>query len=623
MDGYLPISDYAAIGNLRTVALVGRSGSIDWCCLPSLGRPSVFAALLDARRGGRFRVRALGVREGAQHYLEDTNVLATEFRDGAARLTVTDLMPLRGEIEGRGGSEAPPEILRILDCSGSDIDVAVEWSPRFDYSRAVTVIEEAPGGWRATGGKETLCLSGVAGAAVRDEGSGPGLHARFTMRDGERRVLVCRWGTGGAAHGRGDVEALLERTVHIWREWARREEAVQTPRWAGEHLPLVTRSELALKLLTSADTGAIAAAPTTSVPEEIGGVRNWDYRYAWIRDASMTAQALISLGHEREALDFLLWMEQTSEEHFQEMRPQILYGLHGEEDLAEQEFSHLEGYRGSRPVRIGNAAAKQLQLEVFGELISTAYELARRGVGLGEGTLDFIAGVADYACSIWKEPDHGIWEVRTRPQQFVYSKVMIWVALDRALYLAKHHDLAGDTARWRATCRAVRDAVLEQGYDGEIGAFVQAFGSKALDAANLRLPLVEFLPCEDDRVQGTIDRTLDRLCENGLVYRYRTADGLPGGEGAFGICTFWLIDALCISGRVGEARRIFDGIAGRANHVGLLPEQFDPVDGAFLGNFPQAFSHIGLVNSALYLAYAEGRWVPEHAPIGFPGEGIR
>lgn len=622
--GYLPISGYGIIGNLRTAALVGRNGSIDWCCFPYLDSPSVFAAILDAGQGGRFSVSVADGGSGDQDYIEDTNVLVTRFATDSGRLAVTDLMPLSGEIAGRGGSHAPPVIVRMLDCEEGTVEVAVEWSPRFDYARTRTQIEEVPGGWLATGGGEALFLCGPESAAIDEAGRDAVLRARFTMREGERRVLQTHWGIEDMTCDPARAEAAFDETIRVWRTWAHYEDLAQTPRWAGEWLPYVTRAELTLKLLTMADSGAIAAAPTTSLPEEIGGVRNWDYRYAWVRDASMTAQALVSLGHPREAIEFLQWMERTAEAHSGARQPQVLFGLHDPTaDPEEIELEHLEGYRGSRPVRIGNAAARQLQLETFGELVSTGYELARRGVNLGPEALRFLSAVADYACRRWKEPDQGIWEIRGPPQHFVYSKVMVWVALDRAIYLAEHHGLAGDVDRWKRTRATIRERVLAEGYDEEVGSFVQAFGSKALDASNLRIPLVEFLPFDDERVQGTIDATIEHLTKNGLVYRYLTDDGLPGGEGAFGLCTFWLVDVLALSGRVEEAKEIFTEIVARMNSVGLLPEEFDPVTGEYLGNFPQAYTHIGLVNSALYLAHAEGRWVPEHAPAGIPREGLR
>jgi pentatricopeptide repeat protein len=620
-NGYLPIGDYALIGNLRTAALVGTDGSIDWCCFPYLDRASVFAALLDAGRGGRFRVQVPGAGHGRQRYVENTNVLTTEFSGDAGTLRVTDLMPLSGDIEGRAGSFAPPELYRILDCVRGGVEAAVEWSPRFDYARGTTGISRIPGGWLATDGRDDMTLFGLGedGAVEEDEG-GHTLRARIPMREGDRRVLIARWGTEDLTYTPGRAGAVEEQTAEVWRAWSQRNgAAAQAEAWAGDLLPLLVRSELALKLLTNTATGAIAAAPTTSLPEVIGGVRNWDYRYSWIRDSAMTAQALVALGHEAEAVDLLAWMERVSEMHEEEGRGlRLMYTVHGWTELDEEELLHLEGYRGSRPVRIGNEAATQLQLEIYGELLNTAYELVRRGHVLPERERAFLSRVADEACSLRGERDHGIWEIRGEERHYVYSKVMLWVALDRAVHLAGQYGLEGDCERWAQVAMAIRQEVLEQGYDPDLGAFVQSYGSRELDAADLRIPLLEFLPVDDERVQGTIDATMEVLTEGGLVYRYRMDDGLPGEEGAFGLCTFWLVDCLALSGRVEEARSLFEGMVARANHVGLYPEQFDPATGAFLGNFPQAFTHIGLINSALYLAHAEGRPIPGHTLIGTP-----
>lgn len=619
-NGYKPISDYAVIGNLRTAALVGTDGSIDWCCFPYLDRTSVFAALLDARRGGRFRVSVPGIERGRQWYVENTNILKTEFSGDAGTLVVTDLMPLSGDIEGRAGSFAPPELYRILECNRGSVEAAVEWSPRFDYARGMTGVSRIPRGWLATDGRDDMTLFGLEGAGeIEEEEGGHTLRAEIPMQEGDRCVLIARWGTEDLTYVPDRAESVEEETTEVWRTWAHRNGAARAEEWAGGLLPLLVRSELALKLLTNTATGAIAAAPTTSLPEDIGGVRNWDYRFSWIRDSAMTAQALIALGHEKEAIELLAWMERVSEMHAGEGPGlRLMYSIHGWTDLDEEELPYLEGYRGSRPVRIGNEAATQLQLEIYGELLNTAYELVRRGYKLPEKEMAFLSRVADEACTLWKEPDHGIWEIRGEQRHYVYSKVMLWVALDRAVHLADRYGLRGNRDRWVRGAAALRQQILEQGYDAEAGAFVQSYGSKDLDAVNLRIALLEFLPFDDERIQGTIDATIEGLMENDLVYRYRVDDGLPGEEGAFGLCTFWLIDCLALSGRIEEARSLFERMVNRANHAGLYPEQFDPATGEFLGNFPQAFTHIGLVNSALYLAYAEGRPIPGHSLIGTP-----
>jgi GH15 family glucan-1,4-alpha-glucosidase len=618
--GYKPIAEYGIIGNLRTVALIARDGSIDWCCLPKMDSPSVFAAILDSRRGGSFKICPAGGGTGVQEYLEETNVLRTRFASGEGELSVTDFMPLQGDINGRNGSDAPPEIHRIIECRGAPVEVDVQWSPRFDYARGKTDLERSSSGWIARSDGNSLALGGLEDAEQQEDEHGPMLRARLRLEPGDQRAVVLRWDSEDSGIDLDETLLALEVTMNTWNGWARQEGLVEKRVWAGERSHMVTRSALVFKLMTIADTGSIAAAPTTSLPEEIGGVRNWDYRFAWIRDAGLTAQALISIGHEAEAIDLLRWFEEVSQSCSESGRElQIMYGLHGEKDLPEQELDHLEGYRGSRPVNIGNGAFDQFQLEVYGELTNTAYELARRGHELTPDVASFIAWVADHVVDVWERPDYGIWEIRGGPRHFVYSKVMAWSALDRAVLLADQYGLEGDVERWKSERERIRKQVLEQGFDKELNAFVQSYGSKEMDAANLRIPLVEFLPAKDPRIQGTVNRIMEELMTGCLVYRYHADDGLPGGEGAFGLCTFWLVDVLALSGRLDEAKSIFNTMADHANHIGLFPEQIDPESGAFLGNFPQAFTHIGLINSALYLGYAEGRDIPEHDPVGTPG----
>ena len=622
LGAYPPIADHGVIGNLRSAALVALDGAIDWCCLPDLDGPSVFAAILDHRRGGRFRVAPAdrsAETTATQRYVERTNILVTRFETPQGRLAITDFMPLRGSIVTVESPVTAPQIYRLLHVEQGEVEVDVEWSPRFDYARAPTTIRDHGGVLEARGGGACLRLAGLppGSARVEETPDGPVARARLRMEDGDRLVLLSWLGDGSPRWGPDDAQSACEDTARIWREWLGKREGPLSPDFPPEWEEAIDRSGLVLKLLTHPHTGAIAAAATTSLPEEIGGVRNWDYRFTWIRDAAFTAQALVALGHRYEALDFLEYAERTSmADDRRTLDLRVLYGLRGETELPEIVLDHLEGYRGSRPVRIGNAAARQEQLDIYGELLSAAWEYARHGGEVDEAMWSFLAAVADHACDRWREPDHGIWEVRGGTRHFVYSKVMVWVALERALRLSSRLGKTGNAVRWSREARAVRAAVLEQGYDPRVGAFVQAFGSTALDAANLLIPTVGFLPFDDPRVQGTIDRTLEKLTVNGLVYRYLSDDGLPGGEGAFGLCTFWLCDALALSGRVDEARELFGKMVSRANHVGLFAEEFDAVTGEFLGNFPQAFSHIGLVNSALYLARAAGRITPVPAPIG-------
>jgi GH15 family glucan-1,4-alpha-glucosidase len=614
--GYPPIADHGAIGNLHTAALVAGDGAIDWWCPPTFEDPSVFAAILDDRRGGMFRVRAVGAGRTEQRYLGRTNVLETRHTTDRGLLSIIDFMPVAGDLQGKS-VHAPPEIIRILQAEGT-VAVDLEWSPRFEYGTVATTMTPASHGFVAEGGSRPLVLAGVpAGARIEAGERGPVARSRFKLRDGERLALATRWGSVDDRIGLDPAMAALEQTRSAWIDWVEKPEATGDRAWAGVWAEQVIRSELALKLMTYMPTGAIVAAPTTSLPEWIGGVRNWDYRYSWIRDAALVAQALFALGHRTEAEAFIRWSERAArDEGRDEWGLRIMYRITGTCDLPEEELPHLEGYARSAPVRIGNGAVDQLQLDVYGELISAAYEVLRMGGTLPPDVLQFIPSVADEALARWSEPDYGIWEVRSGPDRFVYSVAMVWMALDRIVRMVDAGMIEGDASRWRTARATVGADVLEHGYDPELGAFTQRYGSGTLDASNLLLPLMEILPVQDPRVQSTIDRTLEHLTVDDLVYRYKADDGLPGEEGAMGLCTFWMVDALALSGRLDEAYRIFDSMLGRANPAGLYSEQIDPRNGDFLGNFPQAYTHLGLINSALYLAHMEGRETPVPAPIG-------
>jgi GH15 family glucan-1,4-alpha-glucosidase len=619
MSGYPAIEDHGAIGNLRTVGLVARDGTLDWLCLPHLDSPSVFASLLDARRGGRFRVAPPGEpRNGAQRYLDDTNVLQTVFDGPGGRLVVTDFLPLDGTLDDPADTRTEPAVHRLLHAEGGQVEAEVEWAPRLGYADQVPEVARTEHGWLAWAGTRSVSLVGVGDEArVEQDGNGWVLRAQLRLEGGEHRALVTRWGADAPVVATEEVQRWRDTTAEAWRAWVRKAEATGARDWAEPHQGLVVRSELALALLTHADTGAIAAAATTSLPEEIGGVRNWDYRFAWIRDAGLAAQAMFALGHRAEAVAFIDWAERAARESGGSGRGlQILYGLHGEADLDEHELPGLEGYRRSAPVRVGNGAAEQLQLDIYGELISAAYEVLRLGGRLDRDILDFLPELADQACAAWQQRDAGLWELRNGPFNFVYSKVMVWMALDRAERLAARGAIEGDVDVWRENRRLIAEEVLAQGFDPQLGAFKQSYERAVLDASNLLLPMQEFLPFDDPRVRQNLDRTLDALTENGMVHRYEADDGVAGGEGAFNLCTFWLVDALALSGRVEEAEGVLDRMARSSNHLGLYSEQIDPTSGAFLGNFPQAFSHLGLINSSLYLAHAKGRELPIPALIG-------
>jgi pentatricopeptide repeat protein len=627
IDGYAPIADYGVIGNLHTAALIALDGSIDWCCMPHLDSASVLGALLDTVRGGRFRVSPSGPFEVEQAYVDDTNVLETRFRASEGQATLTDFMPLRGSIVGCDDPDTRPEIHRLIHCDSGTVELEIEWSPRFGYAEQPTKIERTAHGFVARQGDERAALGGFDGVAdLTSDPLGSVVRARVRLVSGQTMALVMRYGSTDAGHSLEDTCRRLRETIATWRDWVTITSSERW--WAGDSKPQVVRSELVLKLLTHPTTGAIAAAATTSLPESIGGVRNWDYRFTWIRDAAFTVQALMAVGHRAEALDFLAFAERAAMSRDDVWGLRIMYGLRDETQLQERKLTHLSGYRNSRPVRIGNAAARQRQHDIYGELLGSAYQFITAGGMLEPDLLSFLSRVADQASVVWPEPDEGIWEIRREPQHYVYSKVMVWVALDRAIRMAMRSSLRGNVGRWTRERDAVHRNVLEHGYDPELGAFVQAYGSRALDASNLLIPVMEFLPSDDPRVERTVDLTLERLTDRGMVYRYLTDDGLPGSEGAFGLCTYWLVDALALRGRLDEAWELFNGMRGRANHLGLYAEEINPQSGEFLGNYPQAFTHIGLINSVLYLARAEGK-TPRAAtePIGSrtetPPTGVR
>jgi GH15 family glucan-1,4-alpha-glucosidase len=616
----VPISGHGAIGNLRSVALLSSEGSVTWCCFPHLSSPSVFAALLDPERGGHFKVSPVEEVPGELAYLEDTNVLVTRWRGSTGLLEVTDFMPLEGPLEGEAATPGPAELHRLVRCLGGRVEVRVEWAPRLDYARAATHLEPILGGYTALAGGLALGLGHVPGRVqILDTPLGPVLRSDLWLEQGESFALITRWGPGAPPCSWARSARALETTARAWRGWLAAADAWDRP-WAGRWSGLVRRSELALKLLTYAETGAIAAAATTSLPESLGGVRNWDYRYAWIRDAGLTAQALLALGHQWEASRFLNWVEMAASAGERAGRAlQIMYGLHGELDLPEGELSHLRGYAGSTPVRIGNAAASQRQHDIHGELLTAAYELDRVEGRLPPELVEFLTKSADEAARMWSETDSGIWEVRAEERHYVHSKLLCWAALDRAIRLTSAGFLPSSRRPyWEAERSRLFRALLRHGYDPEEGAFVQSFGSKVLDASNLLIPIHELLPGDDPRVLGTLQRTVEELTHAGLVYRYRADDGLPGEEGAFGLTTFWLVDALVLAGEQERAWEIYEGLARRATPLGLFSEQIDPSSGEFLGNYPQAFTHLGLINSALYLAYGEGARLPVPPLLGTP-----
>lgn len=617
---YRPIEDYGIVGNTASAALVRLDGSIDWCCLPALDSSAVFAALLDAEKGGYFHIRPPEYSASTQRYLEATNVLVTTFQSPKGVLEVIDWMPAGRSIDSSREEKCLPQLHRLLRCTGGEVEALVTWAPRHDYAREATTIEQRAQGYVALAGEASLGLAGLEEGRVLELDEGPALVARLSMRPGETRLLSTTWDQRDPERPEKSGERLLEETVSGWRAWVHHHDTGMERPWAGERADQILRSELLLKLMTQPDSGAMAAAPTTSLPETLGGTRNWDYRYTWIRDAAQIAQAFFALGHQDEADAFLLWAEEVAFQQKQDSRDriQILYGLRPESVCEEELLDHLEGYRHSTPVRIGNAAVDQLQLDVYGEILNAVYERARLSDTFEPDFEGFLIQLTREIEDTWLLPDFGIWEVQNGPCHFVYSRVMTWVALHRATWLSDNGYLSCDSSSWQERMSTIRAQVLTYGFDEERSSFVQRLSDPEgrLDAANLLLPLMEFLPPDDPRVQGTIDATLEHLTVDDLVYRYLAPDGLPGDEGAFVLCTFWLVDALTLSDRLDEAHRIYDGLMERANHLGLFAEQIDPFSGTFLGNFPQAYSHLGAINSTLYLAAREGRSIPVKSLLG-------
>ena len=601
---YLPISDYAVLGDTESVALVGLNGSIDWCCLPHFDSPAAFCRILDAGKGGYFSVHPVGAFSAVRTYVGDTNVLATTFEAQHGVVRLTDFMAVQPRSHGSADVAAHPthDVLRLVEGISGEVEVEVTFRPTFGYASQPTQLFARPGGAVAQGPDDTLAMS--CAVALEPSGDG-GLAGRLRVSAGDRHWISLAYQRGkrdSVEHPLADdPDTALREAVEYWGRWS----AQST--YAGPYEPLVRRSALVLKLLTFSPTGAIVAAPTTSLPEEIGGERNWDYRFSWLRDSSLLLSALQSLGHHAEAERFFEWLERVCIECREKL--QIMFTIAGGTELPERVLDHLHGYRGSRPVRIGNAAADQDQLDVFGEILDAAHVHFSSGNRSPQPQAwELLRDLADRAARRWREPDRGIWEVRGPARHFLYSKLLCWVALDRAERLARRHGLGGDVERWRATAAEIRQAILTSGYDDRLGAFTQAFDHRVLDASALAIPLVGFLPATDPRVRSTAERIRSQLTAGGLVYRYAAEDardGLSGGEATFALCSFWLVDNLALSGRVDEARELFERVTGYANDVGLLSEQIEPATGSLLGNHPQGFTHLGLVRSALAITKAE------------------
>ncbi len=602
-SNYQPIESYGIIGNMRTAALVGMNGSIDWLCLPHFDSPSVFAAILDDRKGGRFHIHPAGDDfRKKQFYWPDTNILITRFLHADGIGEIEDYMP----IVDRGTS--PDQLVRRVRVVRGRVSFRLECSPAFDYARVSPEVRVTEHGAHFTSSKMALGLA----SSVPLRRTSVGVAAEFVLGEGENVTFVLRHLTGDdplrSCPGVGQAEDLFRATVEFWRRWLSR--CTYRGRWRE----IVQRSALTLKLLSFEPTGAIVAAPTCSLPESIGGQRNWDYRYTWIRDAAFTVYALLRVGFTDEASRFKDWLRDRWHEARGNAGPlQLMYGIDGRCELPETTLDHLEGYRGSAPVRIGNGAYRQMQLDIYGELMDAVYLHNKYVAPVDYEGWRRLRRLIDWLCDHWQDSDDGIWEVRGGSQQFVYSKFMCWVALDRSLRLADKRSFPADRARWLAVRDEIYEQVMLRGYNSERKAFVQSYDSTALDASVLLMPLVFFMAPNDPRMLSTIDAirkpvAAGGLAADGLVYRYdpRVAlDDLGPGEGTFNMCSFWLVEALTRAGqtdpaRLRDARLMFEQVLGYANHLGLYAEETGP-SGEALGNFPQAFTHLGLISAAFNL----------------------
>ena len=603
---YAPIENYGVIGDLHTVALVGNNGSIDWFCYPRFDSPSVFASVLDDARGGSFVIGPdVDNVTCRQLYLPDTNILITRFMTEEGVSEVMDFMPPGPADENYHG-----RIIRIAKVVRGTMSLKLQCTPAFDYGRAEHTVEVRDN--RAVFQSDGLgCMLKVSQSghrtvvSVRPDGNG-GVVASGTLRENSVLAAVFQ-----GVDDRGidcdcpEVEGcleLLEDTERYWHRWLRQS------RYSGRWREMVDRSALVLKLLCYEPSGAIVAAPTCSLPEDIGGVRNWDYRYTWIRDASFSLYGLMRLGFTDEAGRFMDWLKERCGDLKPDGSLQIMYGIRGEKDIPESTLDHWEGYRQSAPVRIGNAAADQLQLDIYGEMMDSVYLFNKYGTPIDSELWTNLSRLMEWVCDHWDQPDEGIWEVRGGRQHFVYSKLMCWVALDRGVRLAEKRSFPANRERWLQNRDAIYQKIMAEGFNRERNAFVQAFGSDTLDASNLLMPLVFFVSPTDPKMLSTLEAINCPPHEHGLVsdslvYRYdvaRTADGVAGDEGTFSMCTFWLVEALTRAGRLGNARFIFEKMLSYANHLGLYSEETGP-RGEALGNFPQAFTHLGLISAAFNL----------------------
>lgn len=600
-ERYLPIGDYALIGDCHAAALVSKHGAIDWACLARFDAGSVFGRLLDAMKGGTFALTVRGRPTVSRRYLPETNVLETSLTTGGGTARILDCFTMR-----EGGRQKPHrQLLRVVEGIRGTVAFDVLIEPRFDYGELRPWIQYAPKRrlFSVVGGDDAFVLAADCPLALDREGAS--VRGGFEVCAGQRHrfsIVACRPHELRLERSSArEIDRRLRTTVAWWRHWVAR------GHYSAAHREAVVRSALVLKLLTCAPTGAIIAAPTTSLPEAVGEGRNWDYRYSWVRDSTLTLAALLNVGHPEVARGFKLFIERATAGQAECL--QIVYGCYGERRLTELELPELSGYRGSRPVRVGNGAAKQTQLDVYGELLSAAHLWRRAGNPLTEDGWRFLASLVEAACARWRERDQGLWEMRGPKRHFVHSKVMCWVAIELGIQAAEEGGLPCDMERWRVERALLRAAIERRGVDRRLGSFVQSFGSKEVDASLLMLPLVGFVGANDPRMQRTVDRIEAELSVDGFVRRYRpnaATEGFTGGEGAFLLASFWLVDVWVMQGKVALAERRFRALLKLGNDLGLFSEEYEVLRRELLGNFPQAFTHMAIINSAEQLRRAGG-----------------
>jgi GH15 family glucan-1,4-alpha-glucosidase len=591
--GFQPIENYGVIGNMRSIALVGMNGSIDFLCYPEFDSPTVFAALLDDKRGGRFQIQSeLSNPRVRQLYLPDTNILLTRFLSEEGVAEITDYMPIGLRVE------QPNEIVRRVSVIRGEVQFEMRCEPRFDYAKSTHRVEIKDGYAKFLPGTDA-CPSMALYSSVPLKIQHENVVSKFTLRAGEVATFV--FGEIRPSGAPPEME-LLDRRFHetsrFWKTW------IAKSSYKGRWREMINRSALMLKLLISRKHGSIIAAPTTSLPESIGGVRNWDYRYTWLRDATFTLYALIRLGFVDESEAFIDWLKDRLSDDAERGPLQVMYGIDGRQKLDEIVLDNLGGYENSRPVRIGNAAYQQLQLDIYGEMMDSVYLANKYGNAISYAKWLDVQRILEWLTNNWRRPDEGIWEVRGGAREFLHSRMMCWVAFDRALRLAQKRSLPGPLGQWLHTRDQIRDDIFTNFWDETLQSFVQSKGTKDLDASVLLMPLMRFISPVDPLWLSTMKAIEARLVEDTLVYRYEAerthVDGLPGTEGSFTACSFWYVECLARAGDLEKAQLLFEKLLGYANHLGLYSEELGP-DGRHLGNFPQAFTHLALISAATYL----------------------